>query len=628
MADEIKGAAQSSGAPTYVQQEANATPKVTDPTNVHEALTASTEPNATSIGNLDAKNRRMYKHIPAEMRRDYLEDEAEQARVDANQDAVIEDHVGRLASGSKGFGKYGHITGAHPLHATDINDGKSKDYEGIFIEDGFIGINIAENNISQSNGGFGVIRPGNGVGMRGDTGCLDVKPATASTIGGVKVGDNISVTEDGTISTDVNKAYVDSKLNTVNSIAPTNVEYAPSIGNDAIAFGSGVRASLQSVGVGYRASSTGASSVAIGFQPIASGLASVAIGFGAEAYGEDSVAIGSNSKAQYKDVVSVGNTSITRRIINVADPEVDSDAATKHYVDEKVASGSYVLSAATSTSLGGVRPYGNGLVLDSDGGLHAAPATADAVGVVKPSTSITAASDGTIKINPSIFSDGLTATDAQVSADLSFIGEHLAGDALYYNSANGLMLKCGTGLHIDNDAVSVDADTLPLATASTRGTVKVGSGLSIAEDGTLSAASAGCDVSYSGFHTSNSTFTSISFNYAFYNRSGDTIPLECKGTVINKTAFTTGTKMQFGVNYSAAKFDNNPVGVFETIMATKKWFGVLVSTSSSTAPKHTVIDSDNIVVTYDTSSGFSRAEFEVTVPFDVAANSTIYFYMM
>jgi len=661
MADEIKGAAQSSGAPTYVQQEANATPKVTDPTNVHEALTASTEPNATSIGNLDAKNRRMYKHIPAEMRRDYLEDEAEQARVDANQDAVIEDHVGRLASGSKGFGKYGHITGAYPLHATDINDGKSKNYEGIFIEDGFIGINIAENNISQSNGGFGVIRPGNGVGMRGDTGCLDVKPATASTIGGVrvgdnitvtddgtisthapytlpvattntiggvKVGDNISVTDDGTISTDVNKAYVDSKFNTVNSIAPTNVEHAPSIGNGAIAFGSGVKASLQSVGVGYGASSTGASSVAIGFQPIASGPASVAIGFGAAASDDGSVAIGSNSKAQYKDVVSVGNTSRTRRIINVTDPEVDSDAATKHYVDEKVASGSYVLSAATSTSLGGVRPYGNGLVLDSDGGLHAAPATADAVGVVKPSTSITAASDGTIKINPSIFSDGLTATDAQVSADLGFIGEHLAGDALYYNSANGLMLKCGTGLHIDNDAVSVDADTLPLATDSTRGTVKVGSGLSIAEDGTLSAASAGCDVSYSGFHTSNSTFTSISFNYAFYNRSGDTIPLECKGTVINKTAFTTGTKMQFGVNYSAAKFDNNPVGVFETIMATKKWFGVLVSTSSSTAPKHTVIDSDNIVVTYGTSSGFSRAEFEVTVPFDVAANSTIYFYMM
>lgn len=486
MADEIKGAAQSSGAPTYVQQEANATPKVTDPTNVHEALTASTEPNATSIGNLDAKNRRMYKHIPAEMRRDYLEDEAEQARVDANQDAVIEDHVGRLAVGAVGeIGKsevlhvpsssYGHIAGVAGFRC-NFGTNKNIIVTPVAISPADV---VVDGNVTRKKGDLfcfpthddmpGVARAGNGLYAGDESDPVDVamlhlKPATKSTIGGVKVGDNIAVTDDGTIST-----------------------HAP-----------------------------------------------------------------------------------------------------------------YTLPVATTGTLGGV----------------------------KASTSVTVAEDGAIKVNPSIFSDGLTATDAQVSADLGFIGGHLAGDALYYDSTNGLMLKCGTGLHIDNDAVSVDADTLPLATASTRGTVKVGSGLSLAEDGTLSAASAGCDVSYSGFHTSNSTFTSISFNYAFYNRSGDTIPLECKGTVINKTAFTTGTKMQFGVNYSAAKFDNNPVGVFETIMATKKWFGVLVSTSSSTAPKHTVIDSDNIVVTYGTSSGFSRAEFEVTVPFDVAANSTIYFYMM
>ena len=314
MADEIKGAAQSSGAPTYVQQEANATPKVTDPTNVHEALTASTEPNATSIGNLDAKNRRMYKHIPAEMRRDYLEDEAEQARVDANQDAVIEDHVGRLASGSKGFGKYGHITGAHPLHATDINDGKSKDYEGIFIEDGFIGINIAENNISQSNGGFGVIRPGNGVGMRGDTGCLDVKPATASTIGGVKVGDNIAVTDDGTIST-----------------------HAP-----------------------------------------------------------------------------------------------------------------YTLPVATTDTLGGV----------------------------KASASVTVAEDGAIKVNPAIFSDGLTATDAQVSVDTAFVANAIAGDGLKVIN-DGLAVNCGNGFIINDDKIQYESPILSWAATFPDGTFTISDGASI-----------------------------------------------------------------------------------------------------------------------------------------------------
>lgn len=589
MADEIRGAAQSCGAPTYVQQEADATPKVTDPTNVHEALTASTEPNATSIGNLDAKNRRMYKHIPAEMRRDYLEDEAEQARVDANQDAVIEDHVKRLAAAPN---TYGHITGVYD-NIRHINSSKFVYDSVLKISSGKIYIDTAGANE------LGVVMPGDGLAMglvdnnpSKPTGRLNVKPATTSTIGGVKVGDNIAVTNDGTISTDVNKAYVDKLISEIPKTAIYFIQRNPL---DFTINGNSYNGISSSMGV----ISDNNNNIMSGYIEIEGVSGNYSAG--------DSITIGISGfhffgpyttfttdsayiTGLYYNSSDGGNTligSITKDTTNIPDFSIFVNTLSNRFIAK------------------------DGLA-----------------GFVKPSTSITAASDGTIKINPSIFSDGLTATDAQVSADLGFIGEHLAGDALYYDSTNGLMLKCGTGLHIDNDAVSVDADTLPLAAASTRGTVKVGSGLSIAEDGTLSADSAGCDVSYSGFHTSDSTFTSISFNYAFYNRSGDTIPLECKGTVINKTAFTTGTKMQFGVNYSAAKFDNNPVGVFETIMATKKWFGVLVSTSSSTAPKHTVIDSDNIVVTYDTSSGFSKAEFEVTVPFDVAANSTIYFYMM
>lgn len=614
MADEIKGAAQSSGAPTYVQQEANATPKVTDPTNVHEALTASTEPNATSIGNLDAKNRRMYKHIPAEMRRDYLEDEAEQARVDANQDAVIEDHVGRLAVGAVGeIGKsevlhvpsssYGHIAGVAGFRC-NFGTNKNIIVTPVAISPADV---VVDGNVTRKKGDLfcfpthddmpGVARAGNGLYAGDESDPVDVamlhlKPATASTIGGVKVGDNISVTDDGAISTDVNKAYVDKLISEIPKTAIYFIQRNPL---DFTINGNSYNGISSSMGV----ISDNNNNIMSGYIEIEGVSGNYSAG--------DSITIGISGfhffgpyttfttdsayiTGLYYNSSDGGNTligSITKDTTNIPDFSIFVNTLSNRFIAK------------------------DGLA-----------------GFVKPSTSITAASDGTIKINPSIFSDGLTATDAQVSADLGFIGEHLAGDALYYDSTNGLMLKCGTGLHIDNDAVSVDADTLPLAAASTRGTVKVGSGLSIAEDGTLSADSAGCDVSYSGFHTSDSTFTSISFNYAFYNRSGDTIPLECKGTVINKTAFTTGTKMQFGVNYSAAKFDNNPVGVFETIMATKKWFGVLVSTSSSTAPKHTVIDSDNIVVTYDTSSGFSKAEFEVTVPFDVAANSTIYFYMM
>ena len=110
----------------------------------------------------------------------------------------------------------------------------------------------------------------------------------------------------------------------------------------------------------------------------------------------------------------------------------------------------------------------------------------DAFAVVQGSDSITI-TDGVAKVNPSIFGDGLATTDGKVSVDTGFVGEHLAGDALYYDTTNGLMVKTGTGLHIDNDTLSVDQNTLPLASAGNRGTVKVGSGLAIAKDGTLSA---------------------------------------------------------------------------------------------------------------------------------------------
>ena len=121
----------------------------------------------------------------------------------------------------------------------------------------------------------------------------------------------------------------------------------------------------------------------------------------------------------------------------------------------------------------------------SDNGLYATTATQAVKGIVQGSDSIVI-TDGIAKVNPSIFGDGLATTDGKVYVDTGFVGEHLAGDALYYDSTNGLMVKTGTGLHIDNDTLSVDQDTLPLASADNRGTVKVGSGLAIAKDGTLS----------------------------------------------------------------------------------------------------------------------------------------------
>ena len=281
-----------------------------------------------------------------------------------------------------------------------------------------------------------------------------IPKATSTTIGGVKVGDNIAVTNDGTISTDVNKAYVDKLISEIPKTAIYFIQRNPL---DFTINGNSYNGISSSMGV----ISDNNNNIMSGYIEIEGVSGNYSAG--------DSITIGISGfhffgpyttfttdsayiTGLYYNSSDGGNTligSITKDTTNIPDFSIFVNTLSNRFIAK------------------------DGLA-----------------GFVKPSTSITAASDGTIKINPSIFSDGLTATDAQVSADLGFIGEHLAGDALYYDSTNGLMLKCGTGLHIDNDAVSVDADTLPLAAASTRGTVKVGSGLSIAKDGTLSATGA------------------------------------------------------------------------------------------------------------------------------------------
>lgn len=182
-------------------------------------------------------------------------------------------------------------------------------------------------------------------------------------------------------------------------------------------------------------------------------------------------------------------------------------------------------------------------------GEHGTASDGDKFGVVKGSDSITV-EDGVAKVNPGIFGDGVKVEDGQVTLDIdwfidtfglkralytvgenliigqnnkiapepitsysgaftvvrvrnsshylafydgdlgvddSSLGEHFAGDALYYDSEQGLMVKVGQGLHIQNDEIDIDQDGLPLASTANRGTIKVGTGLAIDAEGVLSA---------------------------------------------------------------------------------------------------------------------------------------------
>lgn len=231
------------------------------------------------------------------------------------------------------------------------------------------------------------------------------------------------------------KAYVDESIENIRTtiVSPLKAQVKGAIGIElGLAFGS------EAFGRDY--------GIAIGDNARATGHSSLAIGSYASALGRNSAAIGDGATTSSDNVVAIGRADKTRELMFLSDPTASSSAATKGYVDNLLASAN----------------------------------------MVRGSSSITVA-DGTAKVNPDIFGDGLAVTDGQVSVNMDFVGEHLAGDALYYDQTDGLMLKVGQGLRIQNDELDLDQAGLPLASAGVRGTVRVGGGLSIDADGVLSA---------------------------------------------------------------------------------------------------------------------------------------------
>lgn len=119
-----------------------------------------------------------------------------------------------------------------------------------------------------------------------------------------------------------------------------------------------VASEMASISIGMSTESRSPAAVAIGSASIANAASTtveegpVAIGNSASATGTSSVAIGVKSKATEANEFSVGDTNLTRRITHVTDPTNDQDAATKNYVDTKIAdipSGTTINSIAPLT---------------------------------------------------------------------------------------------------------------------------------------------------------------------------------------------------------------------------------------------------------------------------------------
>lgn len=149
------------------------------------------------------------------------------------------------------------------------------------------------------------------------------------------------------------------------------------------------------------------------------------------------------------------DTDNRAKLTGVKDPENPYDAANKHYVDAS----KYSLPAATASSLGGVK-VGSGLSVTPDGTL-----------------STTGGSTG-----------GITQEEADARY-LKLTGGTMSGSINMGGSTiTGLPAPSAPSDAVTKEYVDENGSyTLPAATASTLGGVKVGSGLSVTTDGTLSA---------------------------------------------------------------------------------------------------------------------------------------------
>lgn len=199
------------------------------------------------------------------------------------------------------------------------------------------------------------VTPLPGGGGTGGSGYV-LPPATAVTLGGVKVGKGLAVTDDGTLSSDHSGAGTDSiaigegaKSTGSRSIAlgkNSNASGASSValgggsasGSESLAVFSGAKAvGGESIAIGMNSSASRDYNVAVGNVAVAKGGTSTAIGYKCYANADDSVAVGYGSTTDESNTFAVGSPSQLRRVVNVKEPLKDSDAATKAYVDALIA---------------------------------------------------------------------------------------------------------------------------------------------------------------------------------------------------------------------------------------------------------------------------------------------------
>lgn len=168
-------------------------------------------------------------------------------------------------------------------------------------------------------------------------------------------GDKGDPGKDGTQVNNISPAVEDLPPSATGNMSLAAGESARATEYGAVAIGSNARAnSRYGVAIGFTATTNGTHGIAVG-EATGAGEDGISLGWGADsnnqgiaigrasnATDEKSVAIGSFSFTSAPNTVSFGNGDagsdpVTRRLVNVTDPTDPQDAATKNYVDTKIA---------------------------------------------------------------------------------------------------------------------------------------------------------------------------------------------------------------------------------------------------------------------------------------------------
>ena len=298
-------------------------------------------------------------------------------------------------------------------------------------------------------------------------GYLSVVPATGGTLGGVKIGAGIGLASDGTIS-----------VTTASFALSTATAYA--LGGIKVGANLNITADGTLSGVNSYSLPTATN--------ITLGGVKIGLGLGASADGTISVTAVPTLTTATSSVV--GGIKIGSNLTITADGTLS-------------ALNSYVLTTATNTALGGVKIQPeNGIGIDPDGTLYITQASTTNAGVVSiiPLSGIYVDSLGEIGFNLTPING--TGTNAVLTSPTSSDGsgkgsftfnlipstyghlggiQLLSGQPFITDGSGNLYTKNGAGISLDGSG----ALTLTTATTSTIGGIKVGVGITGASDGTV-----------------------------------------------------------------------------------------------------------------------------------------------